>query len=187
MNGASKPELFRLSYLGCLLNLFQGRPSSDWGYSFIITRESQLYSRDLDESIDNLYSSGFISEKDHVYHIEPLGLAALSRLSKLSLYEYRIKNVTNACASLLSIPHPSIARAFRQEPNIKSATLHEQAIGLLSDSSPSMSAMYDHFKFLNEYFGERVKDLLLPSVTWLQYLAEENILSESAEEVARNA
>src|SRR5437016_13209164 len=58
VEGFSRPELHLFSYAACLLSLYEGQPSADWGYEFIATENGLPFAADLDASLETAFGLG---------------------------------------------------------------------------------------------------------------------------------
>ena len=167
----SPEELHIFGYLGCLLSLYRKQPISEWGYSFILSKEGIPFSHDISQSFNYICQLGYLNPLDRFYYLSANGDLLLEQLKSLILYHDRLPMIEGACASLLAIPMNVIRTAVTNVPEIKRATAIKAARSLLMESS--MEQLYEQFRVLSTTFGIDITDLMIPATAWLTYLAQE--------------
>ena len=171
LGGLSISELNLFAYLACLLSLYKSHPVTDWGYNYMSTKVGAPFSHELTDAAIDLERIGLF-KKDRGY----LSLTARGRdqyrfLQSLSQNSERDRFVEGACSSVLALPIGMIREALRNEPELNHSTrLHQTKI--LLEEGPGLQTLYNDFSVLSNAIGLETKDLMVPAVIWLTYLAQ---------------
>lgn len=195
---AAISEAHLLAYLACLLSLYDGRPASEWDYLFVVGNAHAPYAREVEESIETLVENGFaaISTTDHEDYIQitESGISELDILSQFGNISWRLPYLNGACETLLLMPLSSVKTAIRNEPTMLSLAVHSTTIkadqldiphkkrrqSLVDESSASINVLYDQFDSLRKALGDKHLDMLIPAITWLQFMQEQiNIIDNN--------
>jgi hypothetical protein len=166
----SAVEVHLFSYLSCLLWLYRGKPATDWGYTFAVTKYAYPYSPEIDASLTILADLGFLRFDDDSLQVTEQGQQEYYVLSIFSQFTEREPFIDGACSSLLALPLGIIWNALMEEPEIKSSVSVSQSRNLLTDSG--LDSLYEQFRALSGIIGVDIDDLMVPSVIWLQYLKD---------------
>lgn len=171
-------EIHLFAYLSCLLWLYEGNPLSNWGYDFVVTRNSFPFSRELRVALLFLTGTGYVETiNQQQIHVSNSGIDEYTMIKELSLFSQREKYLDGACSSLLSLPVGIIRRAICKEPNIEAAVSLEQSRRLLTETDTDF--FYEHFRALSSTLGIESNDLIVPAVVWLEYLQRTDFFKNS--------
>lgn len=173
LDGADDAELHIFAYLACLLSVYAGQPAADWGYEFIASPGGAPFAAELDDALRWAENVGFVSSRGSRRRLTQKGEAEYTALSGLSSHQRRMTHIEPACASTLSIPLGWVRRGLSQTPALRSASLRDSR-RYLSDEA-AIDALYDQFGALKRVIRGDVKDLLVPAVIWLEYLASASL------------
>ncbi|MFZ2447445.1 MAG: hypothetical protein WAW37_13900 [Syntrophobacteraceae bacterium] len=176
LGDVDRSELHLLSYLSCLLSLYNKRPVSEWGYEFAVTQQGHPFSASLDESITILLQNGGLQGNGHFFVTTDAGIHEYQFFKTLTQNAEREPFINGACASTLAMPIGTIRHVLSQGPEIKNAVSLSQSRKLLATNA--LETLYEQFSALSTIIGLEVHDLMIPSLVWLSYLSS---VSESQE------
>lgn len=173
MNGVTRMDFQRITFLSCLLSIYQAKPVSDWGYKFANTGNGSPFSIQLNDAVVRLSASGQLVEADSRLSITSSGRAMLESLRSFDSNAGRSACLNAACASMLAVPLGTMAEGIEQEPTISASHLRTGATMLLEE--PHLQMLYNHFKVLAEVIPPSYGDLFSPSVLWLSYMSQTKV------------
>jgi hypothetical protein len=164
----------RIAYLACLLALYDGQPTSEWGYRFSRTAIGTPFSADVNDAIEALIQTGAIAVGDEVRGARELLLAGeggpfLTMISGLERLKGRSKYLEAACNGGMVASPTTLGQGLDNEPTVRRALQRESGGTLLEGSA--LLLLHDQFKALSEVVGGLDDDLITPSVVWLSYMA----------------
>lgn len=163
----SEVQLF--CYFSCLLSLYEGNPTSFWGYKFIKNDLGVPLSTEVYDALDCLLRNEEIEELDRYCKITNEGEHKIVFLSSLSRFQNRIKYLETACESLLALPVGNIRNAINSEPIVRAAS-NSSVRTLVDEDNGAITLLYEQFDLLKEAINSKDSDLFVPAVTWLKYL-----------------
>jgi len=169
LGNTSITEIHLFSYLSCLLSLFKEHPVSMWGYSFSVTTTSHPFSVDIDEEIINLVNNDCLSRNSDYLKVTQLGKEQYKFLSELSQYAERELFIKGACSTILALPVGFVRKAVSQGSEINYAVALEQNSLLLGEGA--VDDIYRQFSALSSIIGVDTKEMIVPAVLWLTYIA----------------
>ena len=172
--GATRGEVQVLSYLGCLMSVYDGQSVEQWGYSFTATRAGAPYAEEIAASLDQLIKRGFAIAEDPLIQINDRGRDELRFAATLPLNERRQRFLDAATAAALAMPLPLVADALSFEPGLKRALRFVRTRALLDETGVSL--LEGQFDALTETLRDEptaAEDLMVPTVVWLTFLASE--------------
>ncbi len=173
LDGVSQLQIQKLSFLGCILSMYQGNPSADWGYAFATTEFGRPICREITDSLQFFTESGLIREVNARYEASSQGELFLTMLMGQTTFRKRSEYVKAACDSALSVPSGTLNRGIDNEPTLASAEIRARGDSLLT--GPALQILHDHFLGLREVLANKGSDLLIPSIVWLSYTADTTI------------
>lgn len=180
LGGVSRMEIQRISFLSCLLSIYQAKPVSDWGYRFANTGAGTPFSDQLNEAVVHLLSQASLTESGGRLRITDSGRAMLAMLSNFDSMAERPPCLEAACASMLAVPRSTMSDGLDQEPTIAASHLRSGATMLLEE--PHLSMLHEHFSVLAQVIPPSQGDLLSPSVLWLSYMAQNKMSEQESSE-----
>ena len=179
----SSQEVHLFAYLACLLFLYRGNATSDWGYVLASTTDGYPFAADLDMAFELLAKTGMLSATDSAsayVRITDLGREEMETLSSLSQNRARLPYLDGACGAALALPMRTVKDALLHDPELgKAAQL--SASKILFDG-PGMEALHEHFSALSDGLGLTVGDLTIPAVVWLSFIEQSTGALRRAEE-----
>jgi hypothetical protein len=171
--GVSQLQIQKLSFLGCILSMYRGAPSAEWGYSFATTEFGRPICPEITDSLQFFTSSGLISESDGRYSESPRGKSFLEMLLQQATFRKRAEYIKAACDSALSVPAGTLNQGIDNEPTLANTQIRARGDSLLT--GPAMHLLHEHFSGLKEILANSGSDLLVPSIVWLSYTADSKI------------
>ena len=162
-------ELHLFSYLACLLSLYRRRAVADWEYQFAATSAGGPFSAQVATAIEELRSVGLLRDEFPHLAVTEEGGVEYRCLSRLESNSTRDVFIEGACASILSLPVGAVRSAICQDPVFRTARDYGSSRLLLEGSA--LSSLYEQFSALSRAVGVGVKDLMVPAVVWITYLA----------------
>lgn len=176
LGGVTRMEIQRISFLACLLAIYQAKPVSDWGYRFANTGAGTPFSDQLNEATGHLLSQASMTESKGRLRITESGRAMLAMLSNFNSMAERPPCLEAACASMLAVPRSTMSAGLDQEPTIAASHLRSGATMLLEE--PHLSMLHEHFSVLAQVIPPSPGNLLSPSVLWLSYMAQSKLYEQ---------
>lgn len=177
LNGVTRMDFQRITFLSCLLSIYQAKPVSDWGYKFANTGAGSPFSDQLNDAVARLLASGQLVETDSRLRITNSGQGMLEGLRGLESNAGRSACLDAACASMLAVPLATMTDGIEQEPTVSASHLRSSATMLLEE--PHLKILHNHFEVLAQVIPPSDDDLFSPSVLWLSYMSQTK-LSERA-------
>lgn len=178
MEGASRMDIQRISFLSCLLSIYQSKPVSDWGYRFANTGSGTPFSDQLHEALVRLLSMGRLVDTESRLRISNSGREMLRTLSRLDMSASRAPCLDAACASMLAVPRATLADGIDHEPTIAASHIRSSATLLLEE--PYVQTLHEHFATLSKVLPPDSVDLFSPSVLWLSYMSQTKLSERAA-------
>lgn len=166
---AAISEVHLFAYLACLLALYRGKPVADWGYSFVATETGAPFSPEIESAVDVLFDEGFVAESERYLTMTASTEQEYASLGQLSQYQGREEFIEASCSCVLAVPIGVIRSAVTTDHDMKIARQLQDTRRLFSD--PALEKLHTAFQALSEEIGVGVKDLIVPAVVWLKFLA----------------
>ena len=166
-------DIHLFAYLSCLLSIYRKRPAAFWGYNFAFTDYGYPFSNDLQSSIVKHSSSGNTISRDQCIKVSTSGESMLNALGEMSVNSIRDDFLMAACNCSLAFPIGYIRSSILgQYDYIGSLRIGQSKLLLTSESR---EVIYDELSLIKDLIGINVKDLLVPSTIWLNYLFEKHL------------
>jgi hypothetical protein len=166
----SLTEIQILSYLGCLLSIYDGNNSSDWGYFFSKNDSGYPYSIELYNAMKLLSNRNMItqnSENNEYFNTNATGRDFIDKMSgQLSIYLNRKQYLDVALNCITLAPFGVIRTALLNEPVLTSAK-RKSSVLLLEESDFATNLLYEQFQELRMALNNEFESLLIPAFTWL--------------------
>lgn len=163
LDGFRLEEIHLFSYFSSLLFLYAGHPISTWQHRYIVTN-GYPFSDDINEAIGRHITNGVFEENEEFYSITGRGTDEFSKFKHLPSFARREEFLNAACTTSILVPYSKAIRALLNEPEIKKAE------ELNNNSWLEQMSIYPKFQQVIEAVGIQAEDLVLPAVTWVNYL-----------------
>jgi hypothetical protein len=170
-------DIHVFSYLACLLAVFKGIPTADWGYSFAGTDVGAPYSVDIEEAIRGAQAASLLNcSADGFMVLQPEAANEMLLLASFGLCSWRHEFLDAATDSVLNLSTGLVKSAVGREPNLRPVTTVRSSRKLLE--GPGLELLYEQFDVLAQAVGGRMHDLMVPATVWLTYLARKALAAQ---------
>lgn len=176
--GFAHADVQLLAYLGCLLSLYQSKPLSDWGYTFVGTELGAPFSADLDAAMRYLQHTNCFNGPLEQLQMTDSAESWLSAIWDQQLYLQRRDCLLAAGSTTLSFPIGAVRDALDAETELNRVKQINATRPLLEESS--LAQIYEQFAVLRGSLDKEYADLRLPALVWLTALYEEAAKKEVA-------
>jgi hypothetical protein len=166
LDGFRLEEIHLFSYFSTILFLYKSNNVSDWGYRYTLDNRGYPFSDELNEAIKRHLQNGLFEAKSDYFIVSGRGADEYNKFKLLPSFIKREEFLNAACTTTLLVPYSQTLRALLSEPEI------QKAKELENNSWLEQSNIYQKFKEISESVGVSTKDLLIPAVTWVNYLSE---------------
>lgn len=164
LDGFKREEIHLFSYFSSILYLYSGHAISTWQHKYIVSA-GYPFSDDIDEAITRHITNGLFEESSEFYKLTARGADEFVKFKKLSTFSPREEFLEAACTTSILVPYSQALRALLNEPEIVKVS------NLKNNSWLEQMNVYPKFKEISEAVGIHAADLVLPAVTWINYLA----------------
>jgi hypothetical protein len=167
LDGFERNEVHLFSYFSAILFHYAGAPVGEWRYQFIISEEGYPHSKQLDDAIERHLINGFFEESGNFLKLSSRGTNEFNNFSKrFPTYTKREEYLDAACSTSILIPYKETKRALLEDPFLKKTQdLKNQDWVSLSNKK---------LKEITTAIGAPVDELLIPAVSWIEYLLNNN-------------
>jgi len=171
LDGFKLEEIHLFSYFSSFLYCYAGNSVATWPHRYIVV-DGYPFSDSINEAIVRHLQNGLFEEKDEYYVISSRGTDEFNKFKLLATFIKREEIINAACTTSILIPYSQTLRALLNEPDLKAAQQ--------SQSNPwlDQTNFYPQFKEISEAVGIHSQDLIIPAVTWVNYLNEKFKLEE---------
>lgn len=160
-------EIQLLCYLSCLLSIYNGKTSNDWGYRFSKNESGYPLSVDINKALNFLLKKGMLEGDDKYFRIVESGSSLHTSMSMNSqMYGERLENLEASVNCTSMLPFGAIQVAIHNDPIITSSKSKNSAL-LLAENIYSTSILHEQFKDLKVALGDQYKSLIIPAITWM--------------------
>lgn len=171
--GMTISEVNTLSYLACLMSIYDGKPSENWGYKYSVTEFGAPYSASVADAVNSAVAARWAERSDRVYRLTLRGVEELAFQASLRPNQDRRRYLAASVGAALSMPIPAIGDALAHEPSLDRALRFVRRAQLLDQTGLDM--VIDQFADLKSALPSESGrgDLLVPTVVWLSFLARD--------------
>ena len=169
-SGLSVNELSFLSYFGCLLSLYNGRPASEWGYDFLRNDLGAPVSAELFDSCDLLEMNGELIRERAVFRLTGRGENRLCFFMSLEEFKIRVEYLNAACDCLLMESILDILSTISKDAVISESSVHALKV-LNSTDNSALTLLHQQFDVIKRAIGFR-GNLFIPATSWLLFLRQ---------------
>jgi hypothetical protein len=166
LDGFKLEEIHLFAYFSSILFLYKGNLVSEWQYRFTVDPNGYPFSTEINEATSRHIQNGLFELKNNYYSITGRGADEFSRFSSLSIFAKREEYLSAACTTSILVPYAETERALLNDFEI------EKVKSLKNESWLDQSKIYQKFQEISLSVGVTAKDLVIPAVTWVNYLNE---------------
>jgi len=162
-------EIHLFSYFSSILFLYKGNPIANWKYSFVIDQNGCPFSSELDEVIKRHKLNGILKEENIYLEITQKGIKEYYKFKEMKNITEREEYIEASCSTNIVIPYSKTIRSLLNDPEI----IKRKRSG---SRKIDVDMAYQQFVELSKAVGVPANDLIIPAVTWINYIAEMNNL-----------
>ncbi len=167
LDGFKLEEIHLFSYFSSILFLYKKNPVSDWQYKFTISETGYPFSEAIFEATTRHIQNGLFEEKETFYTITSRGNDEFNVFKELKDFVKREECLNAACKTSILVPYSQTLRALLNDPFLAKERQLE------NKSWIDQTNVYPKFEELSNAIGVPVKDLIVPAVTWINLLSEQ--------------
>ena len=171
LDGFKLEELHLFSYFSSILYLYKGNNIIDWKYQFIVDENGYPFSDNLYSAIKRHIQNGLFDKRGDFYLITSRGTDEFNKFKKLATLSTREEYLNAACTTNILVPYSQTIRALLNDPEIDKNKRIEGERWL------STSDTYLKFQEISKAVGVPSEDLIIPAVTWVNYINEKLVKS----------
>lgn len=177
LDGYKLEEIHLFSYFSSILFIYKGNVLVDWKYKYIIDEQGYPFSNDLNTAIERHIQNGFFdkNQSGDFYLITSRGTDEFNKFKQLPSFKKREEYIDAACTTNILVPSSQTLRALLNDPEINKAKL------LRNNQWLSQTDTYKKFREISEAVGVITDDVIIPAVTWVNYINEKEKLEKSQE------
>ncbi len=165
LDGFKLEEIHLFSYFSSFLYSFSGNAIASWEHKYIVV-DGYPFSDSINDAVLRHIQNGLFENKGEYYIITGRGTDEFNKFKNLSNFIKREEIINAACTTSILLPYSQTLRALLNEPDLKST----QALD--NKSWLDQTSYYDQFQEISEAVGIKTTDLVIPAVTWINYLLE---------------
>jgi len=167
-DGFKREELQLFAYFSSIFFFYTRNPTIDdeWGYDFIVDENGFPYSKDLNMAYEQHLLNRNFEEKERFSIVTPEGVKSFNAVKEHSLFKNREKAIDAACTASILVSYEKTERALLNDDEITKA----KEIG--NQSTLDRANIYNKVRKISEKIGAPIDDLIIPAVSWLNYLIE---------------
>lgn len=169
LDGFKLEEIHLFSYFSSFLYCHAGNSIASWPHRYIAVN-GYPFSDTINEAILRHIQNGLFENEGEYYTITGRGTKEFEKFKSLDTFSIREEILNAACTTSILIPYSQTVRALLNEPDLKKAQ------ELQNNSWLDQENFYPQFKEISEAVGIQSEDLIIPAVTWINYLNEKNKL-----------
>ncbi|RZK15169.1 MAG: hypothetical protein EOO43_15425 [Flavobacterium sp.] len=170
LDGFRLEEIHLFSYFASILFLYRQNPVSDWQYRFTISSTGYPFSDAINDATSRHIQNGLFEEKGTFYSISSRGTDEFNKFKILPTFKRREEFLTPACTTSIIVPYSDTLRALLSDPEISKVK------ALANSSWLEQTNIYQKFDEISKAVGVSAQDLVIPAVTWINYINEHETL-----------
>ena len=171
LDGFKLEEIHLFSYFSSFLYCYAGNSIATWEHRYIVAN-GYPYSDTINDAIIRHIQNGFFEEKGEYYVITGRGADEFNKFKVLPTLIKREEILNAACTTTILIPYSQTLRALLNEPDFK------KQVEIKNNDWLDQNTFYNQFKEISEAVGIKTQDLIIPAVTWINYINEKTKLKE---------
>lgn len=177
LDGFKLEEIHLFSYFSSILFIYKGNALSDWKYKYIIDEKGYPFSDELNIAITRHSQNGFFdkNQSGDFHLITSRGTDEFNKFKQLISFKKREEYIDAACTTNILVPSSQTLRALLNDPEISKAKL------LQNEPWLNQSDAYKKFREISKAVGVISDDVIIPAVTWVNYINEKEKMEKSKE------
>ncbi|GAB2800869.1 hypothetical protein GCM10027275_53620 [Rhabdobacter roseus] len=170
LDGFKLEEIHLFSYFSSILFLYRGHRISDWHYKFTLDSMGYPFSTEINEATKRHIQNGIFEKRNSYFTISGRGTDEFIKFKSLSNFLKREEFLDAACTTSILVPYKQTERALLSDSEINKAKK------LDNNSWLDQSEIYQKFRDLSQEVGIVSDNLVVPAITWVNFLTEKNKL-----------
>ncbi len=171
LDGFKLEEIHLFSYFSSFLFCYAGNPISLWPHRYT-ANNGYPFSVSINEATMRHIQNGFFEDEGEFYAITGRGTDEFNKFKVLPSFNKREEILNAACTTSIMIPYSQTLRALLNEPDLIKAKKLDNNAWL------DQNNFYPQFKEISEAVGIKTRDLIIPAITWINYLNEKSKIEE---------
>lgn len=165
-DGFKKEEIQLFAYFSSIFFFYSRniRIDDEWKYEFGIDDNGFPFSSKLDKAIDLHILNRNFAEKERFSVVTTEGVKLFNQIKDHNLFKNREKAINAACTASILVSYEKTERALLNDEEIRKAK-EIQNHDILDRES-----VYEKIKEISKEIGAPIDDLIIPAVSWLNYL-----------------
>jgi len=165
-------EIHLFSYFSSILFLYNKNLVADWKYKFILDSNGYPFSDILDEAIKRHILNGIIKKGNNFLEFTTRGSNEFQKFSNMNSLSTREKYIEASCTTNIVLPYSKTIRALLNDPEIKNKKITASTLDLNTEMT------YQYFSELSTAIGISTDNLIIPAVTWINYISQQNKIGD---------
>jgi len=165
-------EIHLFSYFSSILFLYNKNPVANWKYKFILDANGYPFSDELDTAIKRHILNGIIKKGNNFLEFTARGSNEFQKFLSMNDLSKREKYIHASCTTNIVLPYSKTIRALLNDPEIRNKKKTASKLDLNTEMA------YQYFSELSTAIGVSTDDLIIPAVTWINYIAQQNIIGD---------
>jgi hypothetical protein len=174
LDGFRLEEIHLFSYFASILFLYRGNPVAMWQYKYIVDTNGYPFSDEINEALTRHIQNGLIENKGEFYSITARGTDEFTNFKAFPTLSKREEYLNAACTTTILVPYSQTIRALLNDSEIAKVK------ALQNKSWLDQSNVYQKFEEISKAIGVPAKDLIIPAVTWVNFISEQENLKQNA-------
>jgi hypothetical protein len=167
LDGFKTEEIHLFAYFSLILHVYNGKDSTSWGYNFIVDEKGYPFSDALNNAIDRHIKNGIFEQRADYYIITGRGVDEFNRFKNLEDFANREKMANASCTTSILIPFSETRKALLNDPNLSKAKI-------LGGKREIDNTVYVKFKEISDAMGAPIDDVIIPAISWINYINADN-------------
>ena len=170
-DGFKREEIQLFAYFSSIFFFYTRNHHIDdeWKYDFIIDSKGFPFSSELNDAYDLHILNRNFEEKDRFAIVTLAGDKSFNSVKDHSLFKNREKAIDTACTASILVSYENTERALlNDEEIIKASALNNNRV-------LDRKNIYNKVVEISKQIGAPVDDLIIPAVSWLNYLIEKEL------------
>jgi macrodomain Ter protein organizer (MatP/YcbG family) len=157
-------EIHLFSYFSSILFLYKRNLFTNWKYNYIIDTKGFPFSVELDEAIRRHKLNSILKAGDVYLEITPKGIREYYKFKDMPYMSKREEYIEASCSTNIVLPYSKTIRALLNDFEIaKRKKINSRQVDI--------DMAYQKFAELSKAVGVPVDDLIIPAVTWINYIS----------------
>ena len=163
LDGFKTEEIQLFAYFSLILHIYKGGDQFSWRYRFIVDEKGFPFSSDLYNAIDRHIKNGLFEQRNDYCIITGRGVDEFNKFKILSKFSKREFILNAACTTSILIPFSETRKALLNDPNLIKAKQ-------MGGKREIDDVVYVRFKEISEAIGAPIDDVIIPAMTWINYI-----------------